>query len=85
MHFNVAMVRETFSCDNKDTFSEKIKKMVSVYKGSVFSKNVDVIPLKDCVSPRFIPIACMKCKFYIVAALVYFLRAKQNKMKETNQ
>ena len=85
MHFNVAMVRETFSCDNNSSIIQKINKMVSIYVDSIFSRNIELIPLKECVSPRLLPIACLKCKFYIGAALFYYLRAKQNKMREVNR
>lgn len=82
LHFNVAMVRETFSEANPASFFIKKKAVKTVFKGSIFEKSAKMVPCRECFSVRMLSILCIKMHFYLGASVIYQVRAKQNSTRE---
>ena len=82
MHFNVSMVRDLYS-RNDQNFFQKVRKMKQILiSNKIFYEALKRTRWKECTSVRMVPILCMKCKCYFMAALIYKLRVIQNKKRE---
>lgn len=85
LHFNIAMVRELFCENNKQSFWNKVQLMKTTFKGSFFADAAKKIPAKECLSVRMSAILCIKMNCYFGAGVIYWLRAKQNSMRENSK
>lgn len=82
MHLNIALVREVFCLENPMSFFEKIKQMKPVIREDVFDNAIQNVHIKEGISLRMIPVFLLKYHFYVLAGLVYVVRARQNYIKE---
>lgn len=82
MNLNIAMVRDVYSVTTSLTAKERKIKLKQTAQTPIFEKAIKQTKLKECLTPRMIPVLCMKAGFYQGAGMVYRLRAKQNAKRE---
>jgi hypothetical protein len=82
MHFYVAMVRDVFVLNNRDSFIQKYRTMKRNLRESVFWNSIKNIPFSKCKSVRMLPGGLLKMHLYFFAALAFSLRAVFNARKD---
>ncbi len=82
MNLNISMVRDIYSVTSQVKKSDRSKILKNTVKEPVFKEAIKSVKLKECLSPRMIPVLAMKLGFYKGAGLVYSIRAKQNFKRE---
>lgn len=82
MHMNIAMVRENFCFNNPLSLKKKYKNMKKILETEIFQEAIRSTKFGNCLSFRMAPILCTKLHMKWGAALIYYIRAKQNHLRE---
>lgn len=82
MHFNIAMVREVFVKQNKESIRNKICSMSNVIHNPIFYEAILNTKIAECKSLRMFPILFIKLHMKYISAIIYIMRANINATKE---
>ncbi|MCW6652436.1 glycosyltransferase [Aerococcaceae bacterium NML210727] len=82
MNFNVLMVRDVFTEDNKQRFEQKVAEMKRILSYEFFQKKLTETSLTRCTKLNLLPVLFIKLKLPYIAALGYAMRAKRNARHE---
>lgn len=79
MNFNVIMVRDIFTLENKNSFFNKIKQMNFIKKEDIFNRAINI---QTCNKVSLVPILCLKYHLSYLASIVYLIRVYQNHLRK---
>ena len=82
IQMNIMMVREIFNYGDNSDFSSKVRKSNELLKNKIISEAIDRMKLRDCMSPRFLPVFFIKLGMRPLARLMFRLRSRSNYKKE---
>lgn len=80
-HFNIAMVREVFTCTESTSYGKKRSQMFAACRIPVFQNAIRKAP-SSIGNLRMLPAVLLKWGMPDVAALMFMARAKQNHLEE---
>ena len=82
IQMNIMMVREIFNYSDNSNFNSKVRKSNELLKNKIISEAIDQMKLRDCMSPRFLPVFFIKLGMRPLARLMFRLRSRSNYRKE---
>ncbi len=84
MHFNIAMVRSVYDTGMDLTAGARVRTLKETSTKDIFREAFKDVKLKECTSPRMVPVLLIKLKCFRLAGLVYKIRARQNAKDSNN-
>lgn len=84
MHLYIVMVRTIFSVHNRQSLSDKMDNLKHYCRKGIIMSSINDIHLTECFSIKMLPCMFIKLKLFILAALIFRIRAVQNYKKETH-
>lgn len=85
MNLNISMVRDVYSVGSSMNKYKRISILKQTAKQKLFREAIKAMKIRECLSPRMIPVLAMKMHIYCAAGLVYSIRAKQNYKRENKK
>ena len=82
IQMNIMMVREIFNYGNNSDYSSKVRKSDELLKNKTINEAINQMKLKNCMSPRFLPVFFIKMGMRPLARLMFRLRSWSNYRKE---
>ena len=79
---NIMMVREIFNYGDNSDYSSKVRKSNELLKNKTINEAIKKMKLKNCMSPRFLPVFFIKLGMRHLARLMFRLRSWSNYRKE---
>ena len=77
-NMNIMMVHGPFDVGNPEPFLTKVRTLKNVSKVKIIKESMRQTKLKDLKNLRMLPIFLVKYRLYILAAMIYRIRAYQN-------
>lgn len=78
MHLNIMMVHEVFDIDNFNSYYQKIDQLKKIVKVPIINSALHDVKIKECNSPRMVPILLLKLRLYRLVGFVYKMRSYHN-------
>ena len=85
VQMNIMMVREIFNHSDNSNYSSKVRKSDELLKNKIINEAIKQMKLKDCMSPRFLPVFFIKLGMRPLARLMFRLRSWSNYKKESSK
>lgn len=85
IQMNIMMVREIFNYGDNSNYSSKVRKSDELLKNKTINEAIKQMKLRDCMSPRFLPVFFIKMGMLPLARLMFRLRSWSNYRKESSK
>lgn len=82
IQMNIMMVREIFNYGDNSDYSSKVRKSNELLRNKIIQEAIKQMKLRDCMSPRFLPVFFIKLGMRSLARLMFRLRSWNNYRKE---
>lgn len=78
IHFNIICVHDVFDIEIRNSFIKRIRIMKDLMQMEIFSKAIEHIQLKKCLSLQLLPEAFIKCHLPVVVGGICYVRSLLN-------
>ena len=85
MNLNISMVRDVYCVGSSIKKQQQAIILKQTVNQTIFRNAIKATKIRECLSPRMVPILAMKMHIYCIAGMVYRIRAKQNYKRENQE